>query len=57
MTKKLAREIKELRKTCTWRMVATRFGENHPEFKVIKGNQLEGIEICNAAQGFLKGKW
>lgn len=56
MAKKLAREIKELRKTCTWRMVTTRFGEKHPEFKVINGNQLEGIEICKCCSGIFKGK-
>lgn len=57
MTKKMALEIKELRKSCTWRALATKFGENHPELKVIKGNQLEGIELCNAAQDFLKERW
>ena len=60
MTKKLAQEIKDLRinkMNCTYRALATRFGEAHPELKVLKGNQLEGIEICNAAQDFLKEKW
>ena len=44
-------------KSCTWRTLATKFGDNHPDLKVIKGNQLEGIEICNAAQKFLKENW
>jgi hypothetical protein len=57
MTKAMALEIKELRGTCSWRMVATRFGERHPDLKVIKGNQPDGMELCNAAQEFLNEEW
>jgi hypothetical protein len=60
MTKKMALEIKDLRITkynCSWRMVATKFGDMHPELKILKGNQMEGMELCSAAQDFLKEKW
>ena len=56
MTKKMAKEVEELKKSSTYRALATKFSEKHPELRVLKGNQLEGIEICNAAEAVLGRK-
>jgi len=55
MTKILAREIKRLRKGgSSWRMVATRFHEAHPDLPILPGNQIEGICPCEEAAKVLK---
>jgi hypothetical protein len=55
MTKELAEEIRILRQNgSTWRMVATRFHEMHPDLKVTSGHQLEGMCLCEEAGKVLK---
>lgn len=57
ITKDMALEIKKLRETGTWRWVAARFSENHPELGVCNGNQIEGMLLCEAAEKVLKIKF
>jgi hypothetical protein len=64
LTKEQAELIKKLRvtgydfgdgKLCTgtWRWVAARFAEFYPDLRVCPGNQIEGIDLCNAAMQIL----
>lgn len=50
MTKKLAKEIRELRKNgCTWRRLSEEFATTHPELDILRGHQLEGMELVRQA--------
>lgn len=55
MTRRLAKEIKELRKKgSTWRMVSIKFAEMHPDLSIDPGNQIEGMCLCQEAGRFLR---
>jgi len=53
MTEEYALEIKELRKTGTWRYVSEVFGERHPDLDIDAGNQIDGMELCESAAAYL----
>lgn len=55
LTKEEAEEVKHFRveRGCTWRAVASRFAELHPDQEVCAGNQIEGMMLCKAARKIL----
>ena len=56
MTKMLAEEIRDLRKKgCTWRRLSEMFADAHPDLDILKGHQLEGMELVRQA-GILLGE-
>jgi hypothetical protein len=53
MNEVCALEIKELRKTGTWRYVSEIMGERHPELDIDGGSQIDGMELCKSAAAYL----
>lgn len=53
MNEAYALEIKELRKTGTWRYVSEVFSERHPDLDIDAGNQIDGMELCKSAAAWL----
>ena len=53
MTEEYALEIKELRKTGTWRYVSEVFGSRHQELDIDEGNQIDGMDLCKSAAAYL----
>jgi len=53
MTEAYALEIKNLRKTGTWRYVSKKFAQAHPELYVNAGNQIDGMYLCKSAAAYL----
>jgi hypothetical protein len=56
MDREIASFIKETRKNSSWRALATIVSERYPNLEILSGNQLEGMELCQAAREFLKEK-
>lgn len=54
LTKEEALKIRGWRKKGTWRWVATQAAEEWPDKKLCAGNQIEGMELCEAAANVLK---
>ena len=49
LSKEDALEIKEFRKSGSWRMVAQKAAKRWPDRGYANGNQIEGMHLCEAA--------
>jgi hypothetical protein len=57
-SKEIAEEIKNYRLNgCTWRKVAEKVADAHPDLGIDSGNQVDGMWLCKEAMLFLGEKY